>query len=197
MPEVQIRNARPEDRAALAKLRLALWPDSSVEEHDRELMPILAGKPPGIMPLVYFVAEIDGAVIGFVEVGLRSAADSCDWSHSVGYIEGWYVAGEHRRRGVGAQLIAAAENWAREQGCIEMASDTQLDNELSLRAHERLGYERRPLPQTATLMPANRNAKRRHPVAAIVPGSGGLDRTPPKNRPRIAHAPNLARVSNR
>ncbi|HEY1924712.1 MAG TPA: GNAT family N-acetyltransferase [Candidatus Acidoferrum sp.] len=122
-------------------MRYRLWPESSVEEHDRELVPILDGKPPGILPLVYFVAEIDGAVIGFVEVGLRSTADSCDWAHAVGYVEGWYVDEAHRRRGAGAQLIAAAENWARSQGCIEMASDTQLDNELSQCAHQRLGYE--------------------------------------------------------
>ena len=80
-------------------------------------------------------------VVGFVEVGLRSAADGCDWARAVGYVEGWYVAESHRRRGVGAQLIAAAENWAREQGCTEMASDTQIDNAQSLQAHLRLGYE--------------------------------------------------------
>ena len=141
MSEIFIRAARLSDRAALARLRSRLWPESSVEEHDRELVPIPDGKPPGILPLVYFVAEIDGAVIGFVEVGLRSTADSCDWAHAVGYIEGWFVGEAHRRRGVGAQLIAAAENWARSQGCIEMASDTQLDNELSQCAHQRLGYE--------------------------------------------------------
>jgi aminoglycoside 6'-N-acetyltransferase I len=141
MSDIHIRRARPTDRPALAILRHALWPDSSVEEHERELVPILDGKPPGIMPLVYFVAEADRVVIGFVEVGLRSTADHCDWSHAVGYVEGWYVAENHRRRGIGGQLIAAAENWAREQGCIEMASDTQLDNELSQRAHQQLGYD--------------------------------------------------------
>jgi len=122
-------------------MRYALWPDSSVDYHEEELVPILAGKPPGIMPLTYFVAEDGEEIVGFVEVGLRSTADGCDWAHPVGYIEGWYVAESHRRRGVGAQLIAAAEHWAREQGCTEMASDTQIDNAQSLEAHLRLGYE--------------------------------------------------------
>ncbi len=141
MSSVQIRAAKPSDKTVLGQMRHALWPDSSVEHHEEELVPILAGKSPGIMPLVYFVAEENGAVVGFVEVGLRSTADGCDWTRAVGYIEGWYVAGSHRRRGVGAQLIAAAENWAREQGCTEMASDTQSDNAQSLQAHLRLGYE--------------------------------------------------------
>lgn len=123
-------------------MRHALWPDSSVEHHEEELLPTLAGKSPGILPLVYFLAEDENKmVVGFVEVGLRSTADGCDWAHAVGYVEGWYVAESHRRRGVGAQLIAAAESWAREQGCTEMASDTQIDNTRSLQAHLRLGYE--------------------------------------------------------
>jgi aminoglycoside 6'-N-acetyltransferase I len=138
----KIRPAVAGDLKMLGTMRNALWPDSSVEHHEKELIPILAGKPPGIMPLVYFVAESnDGEIVGFVEAGLRSTADGCDWARAVGYIEGWYVAESHRRRGVGAQLIAAAENWAREQGCAEMASDTQIDNAQSLQAHLRLGYE--------------------------------------------------------
>ena len=33
-----------------------------------------------------------------------------------------------------------AEDWARGKGCSEMASDTWLDNEASIRAHVKLGY---------------------------------------------------------
>jgi aminoglycoside 6'-N-acetyltransferase I len=142
MSTIQVRPATPSDLKSLGKMRYALWPDSSVEHHEEELAPILAGKPPGIMPLVYFVAEDENkTMVGFVEVGLRSTADGCDWARAVGYVEGWYVAESHRRRGVGAQLIAAAENWAREQGCTETDSDTQIDNTQSLQAHLRLGYE--------------------------------------------------------
>jgi aminoglycoside 6'-N-acetyltransferase I len=38
-------------------------------------------------------------------------------------------------------LVAAAEEWARSKGCVEMASDAESDNELSHTAHGRLGYE--------------------------------------------------------
>jgi aminoglycoside 6'-N-acetyltransferase I len=142
MATIQVRPAKPSDLTIVGKMRHVLWPDSSVEHHTEELAPILAGKPPGIMPLVYFVAEAPNSeIVGFVEVGLRSTADGCDWARAVGYVEGWYVAESYRRRGVGAQLIAAAEAWARKQGCTEMASDTQFDNAQSLQAHLRLGYE--------------------------------------------------------
>lgn len=119
-----------------------LWPEASVSEHTQELAPLLAGKAPGNLPAIILLAqEPDGRVVGFIEVGLRSHADGCDPSRPVGYIEGWYVASACRRKKVGARLVAAAEEWARHQGCIEMASDTWLDQVGSQRAHEALGFE--------------------------------------------------------
>jgi hypothetical protein len=37
--------------------------------------------------------------------------------------------------------VQAAEAWARSQGLKEIASDTQLDNTVSIHAHKVLGYE--------------------------------------------------------
>ena len=142
MTEVLIRPARPADAPALAALCFALWPDSPLEEHARELDAKLGGQAGTTLPLTYFVAEArDGTLAGFVEVGLRSHADGCDPAHPVGFLEGWYVLPEFGRQGVGRRLIAAAEDWARFHGCQEMASDTWIDHELSQRAHDALGYE--------------------------------------------------------
>ena len=136
-----IRPAIPDDLRETAALRHALWPDGSLEEHTRELTAILAGRPPGILPLVVLVAEEDARLVGFVEVGLRSYADGCDRDRPVGYLEGWYVIPAWRRRNIGARLVAAAEAWSRSQGCKELASDTWADNLDSQRAHEKLGFE--------------------------------------------------------
>jgi aminoglycoside 6'-N-acetyltransferase I len=88
-----------------------------------------------------FVAEqAAGRLGGFIELGLRKYADGCDTS-PVGYIEGWYVDPNLRQQGVGAALVRAGEEWARTQGCTEMASDCLLDNEVSFRAHLAVGYE--------------------------------------------------------
>jgi aminoglycoside 6'-N-acetyltransferase I len=122
----------------------ALWPKSSAEEHARELRLILGGEAASVltMPIAIFVAETnDGILVGFLEVDLRSHADGCNPSQPVGYVEGWYVAENHRHRGVGKQLLAKAEDWARSHKCVEMASDAVIDNHLSQRAHEALGFE--------------------------------------------------------
>jgi aminoglycoside 6'-N-acetyltransferase I len=140
--DTRVRLAQLADLHALAPLLAALWPESPVEEHARELELILAGKAPGTLPLVLFVAEDrDGSLVGFLECGLRSHAESCNPSRPVGYVEGWYVAEGHRRRGIGKNLLAAAEDWARGQGCVEMASDAVIDNLLSQNVHQCLGFE--------------------------------------------------------
>jgi aminoglycoside 6'-N-acetyltransferase I len=140
--DIRVRLASPSDRGQLSSLREALWPEASAQELAQELAAILAGKAFGSLPLVNFVAEApDGTLQGFVEVGLRSHSDGCDPSHPVGYVEGWYVAPLRRRQGVGAALLRAAEDWARSQGCTEMASDTSIENHVSQRAHEALGFK--------------------------------------------------------
>jgi aminoglycoside 6'-N-acetyltransferase I len=144
LDEIQIRPARTSDLAQLALMCNSLWPKSSVEDHADELQLILAGKSALVltMPLAIFVAEVsDEGLIGFLEVDLRSHADGCNPSQAVGYIEGWYVAAAYRNRGVGRMLVAKAEEWARNQRCMEMGSDVILDNDVSQRAHEALGYE--------------------------------------------------------
>ena len=45
-----------------------------------------------------------------------------------------------RGPGVGAALVRAAEDWARAGGLREFASDSQLDNTTSQKAHEALGF---------------------------------------------------------
>lgn len=139
---VHVRTAGPADRDALAEMRATLWPESAADEHARELDAIFAGAWSVSYPYCVLVADDDdGRIVGFAEVTIRSRADGCDPTRPVGFLEGWFVRDDARRRGVGVALMRAAEAWSREQGCVEMASDTWLDNDASVTAHERLGFE--------------------------------------------------------
>jgi aminoglycoside 6'-N-acetyltransferase I len=123
-------------------MRALLWPDASEEEHLAELEAghSTSGQPD--FPVVNLVSEDErGGLTGFLEVGLRSRADGCDTQQPVGFVEGWFVREEHRGKGVGKELMDAAEEWARAQGCLEMASDALIDNAGSERAHTALGFE--------------------------------------------------------
>ena len=138
---IQVRLGTAADLDVVSRLFFALWPDGRLAEYQEEARAILAGSPPSTLPLVVFVADVDGVVVGFIEVGLRSHADGCDARHPVGFIEGWYVESSHRKSGVGRALMRTAEQWARAQGCHELGSDTWIDHESSQRAHEALGFE--------------------------------------------------------
>jgi aminoglycoside 6'-N-acetyltransferase I len=92
------------------------------------------------MQPVFVVERSDGKLGGFLEAGTRKYAEGCK-SSPVGFIEGWYVDADLRRRGIGKVLVQAAEEWAHSQGLTEIASDTWLDNEVSIQAHLKLGYE--------------------------------------------------------
>lgn len=89
---------------------------------------------------VFVIDRGDGSLGGFVEAGSRSVVDGCRTS-PVGYLEAWYVDEDLRRRGYGANLIDAAEQWSRDQGYSEMGSDALIDNEVSHASHRALGYE--------------------------------------------------------
>jgi len=136
-----VRRAGGSDLDRLAGLRAALWPEGPLEEHRRELEEWLATGLCGTMPEANFVAQIEGELVGFIQVGLRSHAEGCDVSRPVGYIEGWFVREDHRGRGIGRELIQAAEEWARNQRCREMASDALIDNQPSQKAHAACGFE--------------------------------------------------------
>jgi aminoglycoside 6'-N-acetyltransferase I len=138
--QVTIRAARGPDLTELASLYHALWPDVSLEEHRQELIKMTHGSPS--MRCANLLAQtMDGRLAGFLQVGLRSHADGCDPSRPVGFIEGWYVIPVCRRQGIGRRLLAAAEDWARNHGCKEMASDTQIENQVSQVAHQAQGYQ--------------------------------------------------------
>jgi aminoglycoside 6'-N-acetyltransferase I len=135
---VEIKIARlaidTSDFTEYCELRRKLWPMSD-DVNRSEARAIVADANRWAV----FVARSDDRVAGFVEVHLRDHAEGASTS-PVGFVEGWFVEQELRRQSIGGALISAAEQWARERGCAEMGSDTEIDNLVSIEAHQRLGY---------------------------------------------------------
>ncbi|MBC8077269.1 MAG: GNAT family N-acetyltransferase [Chloroflexales bacterium] len=139
---MNIRPVQQSDITEWLRLRMALWPDSDPAQEADEVAHFLAVPPRPALPALHaaFVClRPKGGLCGMAEASLRSYADGCDTA-PVGYLEAWYVDPDVRGQGVGRALVAAAEAWARTQGCREMASDADLDNTVSQAAHQRLGY---------------------------------------------------------
>jgi aminoglycoside 6'-N-acetyltransferase I len=136
MHQITIRRATVADYPEWLRMRQTLWPDEIEYLNFKEMDAMLADP----MLSVFLAVRPDGRLGGFLEAGTRKYAEGGETS-PVGYIEGWYVDEDLRGQGVGRALVQAAEDWAREIGLIEMGSDTWLDNEASIQAHGKLGYQ--------------------------------------------------------
>jgi len=120
------------------RLRQALWPDETTEEHRRYAASLIDRPKDAI---VYLAREQGGNIIAFAEATLRrDYVNGCSTS-PVGFLEGLYVAAPYRGRGLARLLNKALEEWAAGLGCTEFASDVLLHNESGQKAHEALGYE--------------------------------------------------------
>lgn len=142
MARAGVRKALISDRDKIARMCELLWPETPADEHSEEIELLLNSGMCGILPAAILVSHDEtGELTGFLQVGLRSHADGCDTAQPVGFVEGWFVYEALRNRGIGRELMLWAEEWARNQGCVEMASDTWIDHTTSQKAHEALGFE--------------------------------------------------------
>lgn len=132
--EIVIRRATLDDKPEWFNMRKGIWPEAPDEYMDFDMDDILASEDDAV-----FFAWVDGKPIGMIEARLRDYGEGCETS-PVGYVEGWFVYPEMRGKGIAGALTQAAEDWSRGKGCTEMASDTWLDNEASIRAHLKMGY---------------------------------------------------------
>lgn len=135
--QITVRPVAEGDHASWLRMRCALWPEGSAEEHSTEIEQFFAGL--SREPLAVLIAETSLSAVGFAELSIRPTAEGCT-SQNVGYVEGWFVVPEARGQGVGRALIEASESWARARGCLELASDTESENETSVHAHLAVGF---------------------------------------------------------
>ena len=131
-----ICRAEKEDALTVAKLAIQMWEDNVLEELAEEFAELIGSSEAAV-----FLGTVDGQAIGFAQCQLRHDYVEGTETSPVGYLEGVFVEEEYRKKGYAKQLLAACENWAKEQGCTEFASDCELDNTGSLKFHLSLGFE--------------------------------------------------------
>ena len=132
----KITKAQKEDALTVAKLAIQMWEDNMLEELAAELAELMESPEAAVI-----LGTVDGHAIGFAQCQLRHDYVEGTETSPVGYLEGVFVEEEYRKQGYAKQLLAACENWAKEQGCTEFASDCELDNTGSLKFHLSLGFE--------------------------------------------------------
>ena len=134
-PTMKIEKAQERHLNAITKLALQLWPAHDYEELRQEMGETLS------QPDAAFFLAFDGETpVGFAQCQLRRDYVEGTESSPVGYLEGIFVAEDYRRQGIARTLLRACENWSKEQGCTEFASDCELTNTESLLFHLKLGF---------------------------------------------------------
>ncbi len=139
-----IRRARIEDARALAEVHALTWeeayrglvPDEIIDRRDvdeRELRwrEILGGKS-----YVTHAAEIDGVVVGFVNVGPTRETDRPLW----GELYAIYLRAAHWGSGIASELMAAGEQELRDLGYPQATLWVLRDNLRARRFYEKHGW---------------------------------------------------------
>lgn len=131
-----IYKAKLDDADILTQLAKNMWHNHTYNELKSEFECGLKNKN-----AVFYISSENDAPIGFVQCHLRFDYVEGTSSCPVGYLEGIFILKEYRRKGYAKALIAECENWARQMGCVEFASDCELDNSASIELHQKLGFE--------------------------------------------------------
>ncbi|RFB18509.1 GNAT family N-acetyltransferase [Bacillus sp. HNG] len=133
---MEIVKATVKDVHDIVSLALQLWPENVKSVFTMEFTELIHDKK-----AVIFLAKEENVSIGFAQCQLRVDYVEGTESSPVGYLEGIFVKEEHRRKGVAKQLLSSCEKWAKSKGCLEFASDVELENDKSLNFHLRNGFQ--------------------------------------------------------
>jgi ribosomal protein S18 acetylase RimI-like enzyme len=129
-----IRRAEERDALSLAELMTQLGYRTTTREMSERLRAILCDSN-----FATFVAVTDDEICGMI--GL-SVSRSYEHNDRTGRIVALVVAEGMRKRGIGRDLIAAAENYFRGQQIMRVVLNTRFTREEAHRFYEALGYVR-------------------------------------------------------
>lgn len=135
---MKIEACESADHPGWLRLRQALWPDSTREQHLAEMNLLASNRGRYVNFIAYSRSR---EAIGLAEASIRSDYVNGTESSPVAFLEGLYVVPQARRQRVGAALVDAVADWARAAGCRELASDAVLENSISHVVHRALGFE--------------------------------------------------------
>ncbi|HAX73771.1 MAG TPA: GNAT family N-acetyltransferase [Firmicutes bacterium] len=131
-----IKQAMVQDFMRATELAMLLWPGHDVDEMEETMKDYIFADQSAIY--LYFEETI---AVGLAICTLRN--DYVEGTHTspVGYLEGIYVREDYQKQGIARKLLAQCEKWAKYHGCLEFASDCELDNTDSLAFHLSVGFK--------------------------------------------------------
>ncbi|MEP6938987.1 MAG: GNAT family N-acetyltransferase [Rudaea sp.] len=133
-----IREAEARDADAWCELRSAWWSEEGADAMSRETHAYFEAQERAIALLA---CADTGVGVGFAEGAPREDYVNGTEISPLGFLEGLYIAPEHRRRGAGRALAAAVERWVRAAGRSELAPDADFANRARHATHLAYGFD--------------------------------------------------------
>lgn len=131
-----IRAARENDLEIIANLAILMWKNHSVNDLVKEFLEIMINNESQ-----FFLKYENGTPVGFAQCQLRHDYVEGTETTPVGYLEGIFVKEGYRNKGYAKELLAECEAWAKRNGCLEFASDCEIDNFDSFRFHKAMNFK--------------------------------------------------------
>lgn len=130
-----IEEISKENVSDLTQLVLYLWPECDYKEEFKNSLKIIDSPKE-----TAFIAKHNGIYRGFIQLSIRTDYVEGTSTSPVLYMEGIYVDPSYRKKGVAQMLIKMAEGWGIRKNCKEMASDSELINDQSIKFHKAVGF---------------------------------------------------------
>ena len=148
--DVVVREERTGDGNGMAQCWLDMWQYYAALNPELFRIPQAEGLPKWFESRIaarvrdadsdgrWLVAESDGQIVGFLGASVAKAWEDHhrevmrELSHARLTINVLAVAGAYRRQGIGTQLMATAEAWARDRGAVLATTDTYVGSHLSV-----------------------------------------------------------------
>ncbi|NLA81399.1 MAG: GNAT family N-acetyltransferase [Clostridiaceae bacterium] len=133
---IKIRQAKPQDLDQVLRLSAELFQDNDPQELAGSYQKSLINPQEA-----FFLVQEGPEAIGFAHMSIRhDYVEGALEDQACAYLEAIYIQEDWRLQGLGRRLVQVCRQWARDQGCRQLASDTPLDNQSSLDFHLKLGF---------------------------------------------------------
>jgi aminoglycoside 6'-N-acetyltransferase I len=119
----------------LTELVLELWDGCEFDEEFENYKRILGSEN----EICYLCGE-QGYYIAFLHLSTRNDYVEGAKELPVAYVEGIYVKPDYQKKGIAKKLMNCAENWAKQKGYNQLASDTDIGNSASIDFHKQIGF---------------------------------------------------------
>lgn len=121
---------------SLSEMALELWPDCDINAEKVYWDKVINSEDQYLA-----LAKVGDDFIGFINISTRTDHVEGSDTSPVAYLEAIYVKNGFRQKDVASLLLSHGETWAKSRGLTQLASDTEVTNQLSQLFHLKAGFQ--------------------------------------------------------